>query len=257
MSNRDIGVVAQTTSGILPGEDASTSSPMPPRRLDSRTHSHISGRPRWPPERPFNKPGNTHSDSRQRREGQENSAGSVNLGGPPSPASKRPSGQDSARAPRRIAAATPLRHATHADLAIQSRTSSHAIEPVSNARQLPALPKSNSLPADRVEHGPSDSTDDTRAEMARAKEPHDKRAQLESRQRQLKGMETQKGPSAQLHSTSGVVSIDSPGGESGAEKPIEHLSKTSLDKSGLHDSDPEQQSQIQSNKQEQLLKRNP
>ena len=118
-------------------------------------------------------------------------------------------------------------------------------------------PTSHSLPADEGEHGPSNSEYDSRAETARARGPHSKQARSESRQRQLKGMETQKGPSAQLHSTSGVVSIDSPGGESGAEKPIEHLSKTSLDKSGLHDSDPEQQSQIQSNKQEQLLKRNP
>ena len=84
MSSQDIGVVAQTTSGTPPGDNASTLSSMQPQWRASRTHSHnYDTRPRRPPERPLNEPGYTRSESRQRREGEEKSAGSEYAGGPP------------------------------------------------------------------------------------------------------------------------------------------------------------------------------
>ena len=110
--------------------------------------------------------------------------------------------------------------------------------PTATVRQLKRGPRpdfsptSDSLPADGVRHGPNNSKDDTRAETTRARGPRSKRARLDSRQGQLKVMGTRKGPPTRPHGTPGVGSINFPEGDSGAEKPVGHLSQASHDKSG-------------------------
>ena len=142
MSNRDVGVVAQTTSGRLPGEVATADGSMQPQRLPLRSDRHYyDARPK----RPFDEPGSTRSDSRLKREGQKNSAGLEVPSHPSSPTSKqsvkqtgkRPSGRDRAQAQRGVATKTLSRHAVHADTAIQVRASGHSKMPGSNARQSP------------------------------------------------------------------------------------------------------------------------